>query len=182
ERIAAILDWPALSQMLGGLLAALAHAHAHGVIHCDIKPANVLLSEGTGGAVAIKVTDFGFAHALVGRLADDPQAGPISAGTPAYMPPEQLCGRARELGPWTDLYALGCMVWELCCGRLPFAGGSLPEICEGHLYRPPPAFEPRIAVPDGLEGWLRRLLAKPIGERFAFAADAAHALRSLERG
>ncbi|MEZ4448126.1 MAG: protein kinase [Nannocystaceae bacterium] len=182
ERIAAILDWPALRQLLRGLLAALAHAHAHGVIHCDVKPANVLLSEETGGEVAIKVTDFGVAHALVGRLADDPQGGPISAGTPAYMPPEQLCGRTRDFGPWTDLYALGCMTWELCCGRLPFVGASLPEICEGHLYRPPPPFEPTIAVPDGLEGWLRRLLAKSIGERFAFAADAAHALKALERG
>lgn len=180
ERLVGALEWPLLRQLLADVLDALAHAHAHGIVHCDIKPANILLSEGPGDRVSAKLTDFGVAQAFTGG--DEDGERPMSAGTPAYMPPEQLCGRWRELGPWTDLYALGVTIWELCCGRLPFAAGDLGQLIDDHLHRPPPAFFPLFQAPPALEGWLRRLLAKGIDERFACVADAAWALRRLERG
>ena len=100
DRVVGLLDWPLLRQLCDDVLDALAHAHAHDIVHCDIKPANVLLSEGAGGRVCAKLTDFGVAHAFTSATEGDQ---PVSAGTPAYMPPEQLCGRWRDYGPWTDL-------------------------------------------------------------------------------
>ena len=182
ERLLPAIDWPLLRQLALDLLDALGHAHAHGIVHCDVKPQNVLLSEGPGDRVAIKVTDFGVAHALASAAEEGEALGPVSAGTPAYMPPEQLAGRWREYGPWTDLYALGCMLWELAVGALPFRSGDLGELVRLHLYEAPPAFAPRFEAPPGLEGWLRRLLAKAPGDRFARCADAAWALRGLDRG
>ena len=176
EGLTAALDWSVVQVLVRGVLSALAHAHARGVVHCDLKPGNVLLSGRE--EVAIKLTDFGVAHTLTPSSS---LAGtePRSAGTPAYMAPEQLLGLWRDYGPWTDLYALGCMVWELCCGLPPFVAGSLIQLAGLHLHAAPGLFAPRFAVPPGLEGWLRRLLAKRIGGRFACAADAAWALARL---
>ncbi len=167
--------WPFVQVVAQATLEALAHAHARGVVHCDLKPANVMLA----GAeeVAIKLTDFGVAHALAPL--EEAEDGPRSAGTPAYMAPEQLLGQWREFGPWTDLYALGCTLWELCCGTPPFAAGDLAGLAGMHLHAPPGRFAPLQAVPAGVEGWLRRLLAKRPRDRFACAADAAWALRQV---
>ncbi|HEY0138063.1 MAG TPA: serine/threonine-protein kinase, partial [Nannocystis sp.] len=177
EGLLGALDWPLVRVLLREILEALAHAHARGIVHCDLKPGNVLLS-GTVD-VAIKLTDFGVAHALApgdSLIGDDT---PRSAGTPAYMAPEQLLGLWRDFGPWTDLYALGCMLWELCCGTPPFVAGSLVRLAGMHLHEPPGRFTPCFAVPANFEGWLRRLLAKQTRERFACAADAAWALAKL---
>jgi len=164
--------WRFVQVVAEATLTALGHAHARGVIHCDLKPANVMLA----GAeeVTIKLTDFGVAHALA--AIDERGDEPRSAGTPAYMAPEQLLGRWRDFGPWTDLYALGCTLWELCCGTPPFAAGDLQGLAAMHLYEAPGRFAPLAVVPDGVEAWLRRLLAKRPRERFASAADAAWAL------
>ena len=177
EGLLGALDWPLVRVLLRGILEALAHAHARGIVHCDLKPGNVLLS-GTVD-VAIKLTDFGVAHALVpgDSLAGDDSSR--SAGTPAYMAPEQLLGLWRDFGPWTDLYALGCMLWELCCGVPPFVAGSLVRLAGMHLHEAPGQFRPCFAVPANFEGWLRRLLAKSTRDRFACAADAAYALARL---
>ncbi|MBA3547786.1 MAG: serine/threonine protein kinase, partial [Nannocystis sp.] len=174
EGLLGALDWPLVQVLTRGILGALAHAHARGVVHCDLKPGNVLLSGIT--EVAIKLTDFGVAHALVsveepGESGGDPQSG----GTPAYMAPEQLLGRWRDYGPWTDLYALGCMLWELCCGLPPFAAPDLIRLAGLHLHEPPGLFRPLFAVPPRLEDWLRGLLAKRTTARPGCAADAAWA-------
>lgn len=177
EGLLGALDWPLVRVLLREILEALAHAHARGVVHCDLKPGNVLLS-GTVD-VAIKLTDFGVAHVLApgdSLLGDDT---PRSAGTPAYMAPEQLLGLWRDFGPWTDLYALGCMLWEMCCGAPPFMAGSLVRLAGMHLHETPGRFIPCFAVPAAFEGWLRRLLAKQTRDRFACAADAAWALARL---
>ena len=104
--------------------AYFAHAHARGVVHRDLKPANVLLDE-SEGSQQLWLTDFGIAH--LARRALDRQGEPEEAfeegsvlGTPGYMAPEQLRGEWREQGPWTDLYALGCLTWSLLVGREPF--------------------------------------------------------------
>ncbi|MCP4806820.1 MAG: serine/threonine protein kinase [Proteobacteria bacterium] len=104
ERIGA-LSWRELRWILQCVLDALAHAHARGVVHRDIKPENVLLGE-TG----VKVSDFGLAHAGGHVLHHH-------AGTPHYMAPEQIEGRWRDWGPWTDLYAVGCLGWTLATPR-----------------------------------------------------------------
>ncbi len=169
------LEWPLLRDVLLQLLDALAHSHARGVIHRDLKPGNVLLSK-EDGRLRARLTDFGLAQAL------DASAGAerVVAGTPAYMAPEQLQGDWRDQGPWTDLYSLGCLAWALTTGLPPF-GRKRPfaEFCQDHLHRPPPPLEPRVPVPVALESWMRRLLQKVPGERYTRAADAADALRAL---
>jgi eukaryotic-like serine/threonine-protein kinase len=109
------LDWDEARRYCGPVAAALAHAHRRGVVHRDLTPANVLVEHGTGRIV---VTDFGLA-----RLARSSRSAPISgvlAGTPEYWAPEQAAG--SDTGPATDLYALGCILFRLLAGRMPFEG------------------------------------------------------------
>ena len=174
------LDWPTLRHVLLRLLDALSHAHARGLVHRDLKPANVLVSE---DLVEVKLTDFGLAASLdVDAAVPTVEAERRVFGTPAYLAPEQIQRRWRDYGPWTDLYALGCLAWALATGQPPFRrpGGSLLDVLRAQLETPPDAFAPRGTTPPAFEGWLRTLLRKAPGERFQCAADAAWALRGLE--
>lgn len=164
--------WARCRDVLIALLGALAHAHARGVIHRDIKGGNVLLD----AAGAVKLADFGVAE-LVGMG----RASGVVAGTPAYMAPEQWTGDSLGQGPWTDLYALGCLAYALVAGAPPFGrSGTLAAFGARHLFRAPPEFPARADLPPGLWPWLRRLLAKDPARRFRTAAAAATALRGLE--
>ena len=145
--ISAIAD---LGAQIAGALVAL---HAAGVIHCDIKPDNVLVTRGR-----VKVIDFGVSRAL-----DEPRPDDASiAGTPAYMAPEQWRG---EPEPASDVYALGCVLFELVTGEIPF-DGSLPELMVSHLERRParPSWL-RAGLPMELERLILRALAKHPGDR-----------------
>lgn len=165
------MPWHALRSTLLGLLDALGHAHARGVIHRDLKPDNILMSE--RGPV---LTDFGVAFTAE-RVAD--ARDEAFAGTPNYMSPEQVTGDLRALGPWSDLYALGCLACTLARGRAPFDGPDAGQVARAQLLAPPPKLEPELPVPKGFERWLHRLLAKRPADRFRFAADAAVALMAL---
>ena len=101
-------------------------------------------------------------------------------GTLQYMAPEQFRGDWRDYGPWTDLYSFGCLAWELACGAPPFEGSTLGALRLAHTSRTPPAFRPRHPVPEGLAGWLARLLLKHPADRYQRAADAAFALAGFE--
>ena len=174
--------WLPVRHVLETLLDALAHAHARDVIHRDIKLANVLVSHSDGGEpTTLKLADFGIARALDALGPSPWEAGTI-AGTPQYMAPEQILGNLGEQGPWTDLYSLGAVAWRVVTGRAPFGGRRDPgnEVMRGHLEDTPPPFRPRLPVPAGLEQWLRRLLEKHPQDRFTLAADARHALASIE--
>src|SRR4051812_26729458 len=175
------LGWPRLRQILLALLDALAHAHARGVVHRDLKPNNFLVFKGGDGdgtgAPVLKLADFGLAQAFELQSRED--STEMICGTPSYMAPEQLRGHWRDYGPWTDLYALGCLAWTLGTGSPPFGGVALLETYRRQLEDDPPAFESRFPVPWGFEGWLRRLLQKDGGRRFVRAADAAWALGRL---
>ncbi|MEZ4468335.1 MAG: protein kinase [bacterium] len=95
-----------------------------GADHRDLKPHNVLIPLGSRRS---RLTDFGLAHAL-DRHADDPWRGHL-AGTPNYMAPEQIECRWRDYGPWTDLYAFGCLAWSLVTGVPPFAARDPGRSC-----------------------------------------------------
>ncbi|MFU8805707.1 MAG: serine/threonine-protein kinase, partial [Bradymonadaceae bacterium] len=170
-------SWPELRHILLQILDGLAHAHAHHLYHCDLKPGNVLVTATTRAGPTLKLTDFGLSHLTTSKPSKEDDGGQhISAGTPGYMAPEQIHGRRREIGPWTDLYALGSMVYDLAVGRLPFVHSNPLRMMVAHLQDQPGPFEPRFDVPVELEEWVRRLLAKSPGARFLRAADAAHTL------
>jgi tetratricopeptide (TPR) repeat protein len=162
------------------VLAALAHAHARGLLHLDLKPANVLLGcvgaddEVELGRVAgLRLSDFGIARRWRASTGSgSPQ------GTPAYMAPEQLRDEARRFGPWTDLYALGHVAWHLATGRRALSG-SLTEVIRQQLAGVTPEFTPRFPVPARLVSWLRWCLARAPHERPQSAAEAWWGLRDL---
>lgn len=172
------LDWEHVRYILFSLLDALAHAHARGVVHRDIKPANVLIASKDDPRPGLKLTDFGIAQAIEHRI----EAGntEASTGTPHYMAPEQLNGQWRDYGPWTDLYALGCLATWLISGRTPYQGNNIIQLIHAHMTGTPPPLEPQRPVPSGVEAWIRRLMARDPWQRFRCAADAAWALTLLD--
>ncbi|QTD48725.1 serine/threonine-protein kinase [Sulfidibacter corallicola] len=170
------VDWPTVRDYLTALLSALGHAHARGLIHRDLKPANLLIQLHEAGPT-LKLADFGIAHAIENtQIAGDV----LSWGTPTYMAPEQFLGEWRDFGPWTDLYALGCLVFEWVSGAPPFKEVSPIAYTYAHLHKDPPPLVPRFPVPDGLAQWLQATLAKGIGRRFQSAAEAGYALQCLD--
>ena len=158
--------WRELRAVLLGILDALGHAHAAGLLHRDLKPENVLLCGPRDPRPGLKLADFGAASAFRGQPRDH-----VVVGTPVYMAPEHRAGRWREQGPPTDLYAVGCLAWLLASGRLPKVAvrdaGRLPEL------------HPRLPVPPGLRDWLAALLAPDPRLRPATAAEAAWTLLQL---
>lgn len=163
--------------ILKEVLDALAHAHARGVIHRDIKPANVLVSASTGRHT---LTDFGIARALDREPASGKERK--ATGTAHYMAPEQILARWRLQGPWTDLYAVGCLAYRLVTGRPPFVNRKVMDIFKAHLRSAPPPIKTKMTCPTGFGRWLTRLLAKRPRERYRFAADAARDLEVLLEG
>jgi serine/threonine-protein kinase len=156
-------------RLLAEVADALAYAHAHGVVHRDIKPDNVLLS----GRHAL-VTDFGVAKAVseaTGRT-QLTTAG-VALGTPAYMAPEQAAADPH-LDHRVDIYALGVMAYELLAGRPPFTGRSSQEVLAAHLTQAPePVTALRPAVPETLGGIVMKCLAKRPADRWQSAEELA---------
>jgi WD40 repeat protein/tRNA A-37 threonylcarbamoyl transferase component Bud32 len=154
------------------LARAMHYAHSRGVLHRDLKPANVLLT--SGGEP--KVTDFGLAKRL------DEDAGRTATGavmgTPSYMAPEQAAGRTREVGPLTDVYALGVVLYECLTGRPPFQGESaLDTLAKVTSEEPPPPSRLARKVPRDLETICLKCLRKDPGRRYAGAESLADDLR-----
>ena len=169
--------------------AALATAHAQGIVHRDIKPANIFVNEGTRGPKQIKILDFGLAKqqggdlqessqaATFAGLATSPGTGPGPAdltspgstlGTVAYMSPEQAKG--EPLDARTDLFSLGVVIYEMATGAKPFAGQSTAEVFAALLTREPaPVSTVNPAMPAELDGIVARLLAKEKEQRYQTA-------------
>jgi tetratricopeptide (TPR) repeat protein len=168
------IEWREIRQALVAVLDALAHAHARGVIHRDIKPANVLLTPGRARA---KLSDFGLAH-MAER--DSESSADFATGTPAYMAPEQVLAHVRDQGPWTDLYAVGCLAFALLTGSAPFAELGPQAAAIAQLQRALPRLPKRADIPEGLDEWIARLTLKDTRRRFRRAADAVWALFQLE--
>ncbi|MFD4903532.1 protein kinase domain-containing protein [Kitasatospora purpeofusca] len=166
--------------IIAGVLEALAYSHRHGIVHRDIKPANVIIT--TTGAV--KVMDFGIARALTGTASTMTQTGMVM-GTPQYLSPEQALG--KPVDHRSDLYAAGCMLYELLALRPPFTGDTPLSVVYQHVQDmpvPPSQANPR--VPAGLDHLVLRSLAKNPDDRFQdadeFRAHIEHALRELTGG
>jgi hypothetical protein len=160
-----------LVALLETVARAVHHAHERGVIHCDLKPSNILLDD-LGEPL---VSDFGLARLPTG--AGDLDGPGEVVGTPAYMAPEQLDGHGEAVGPATDVWALGVVLYELRTGRRPFVAGTLADLQTAISLQEPAPFGENIADP-AVEAVCRRCLAKDPARRYPSAAELAEALNS----
>jgi hypothetical protein len=178
---------PGAARLVEKLARAVQAAHEAGVVHRDLKPANVLLAP-PGDEPALntpwgvpKVADFGLCRLL--QAEGQRTAEGAVAGTPQYMAPEQAEGRGQDIGPATDVWALGVILYEMLTGRRPFQAGSTPAtlraVCQDE---PPRPMRLQAGVPAELEAICLRCLRKRPGERYARAADLAEALRGWLAG
>ncbi len=163
-RIAGVLE-----AMLGGL----AHAHAHEVVHRDLKPENVLVTAEGG----VKIADFGIAKALDSLETALTVTG-TTIGTPAYMAPEQAM--AGDIGPWTDLYSVGVMAFEMVAGKPPFGDAEPVAILLRHVKETPPALtQVAPGTTQAVSDWVARLLEKAPEDRPGSAREAWEALEEI---
>ncbi|MGW0310466.1 protein kinase domain-containing protein [Streptomyces flavidovirens] len=151
--------------IVSGVLEALAYSHQHGIVHRDIKPANVIITH----SGAVKVMDFGIARALHGAQSTMTQTGMVM-GTPQYLSPEQALGKAVDHR--SDLYATGCLLYELLAQRPPFTGETPLSVVYQHVQDiPVPPSEISDVAPPELDGLVMRSLAKDPDDRFQSAEE-----------
>jgi eukaryotic-like serine/threonine-protein kinase len=161
-----------------GVLSALKHAHGLGIVHRDVKPANVMLVEGGGTSLVVKLLDFGLAKMSDGDSEEKlTQAGTVF-GTPGYLSPEQASGKPADAR--SDLYALAVMLYELVVGRRPFMHADPLDVVRDHLSTPPVPPRSRGAkISDALEAAILRGLQKSPNDRFATAEEFSAALAKV---
>jgi serine/threonine protein kinase/tetratricopeptide (TPR) repeat protein len=176
--------WEEVLHVTSSLLRALAHAHARGIVHRDIKPGNLLLAGPRSSLVAepdhvlearVVLSDFGIGHDRSRPGWMDEQ----SVGTPRFMAPEMIEANWRDQGPWTDLYQTGILLWRLVCDAYPFQQRKAVQLYRAHLLLPLPDFEPVMDVPAGLEELVRWMLEKAWQDRPSFCQDVLDRLDAL---
>jgi len=172
------LPVPMVVRVVRDIAEVLAAAHQSGIVHRDLKPDNIVLSRDEFGKDFVKILDFGVAKFVNSQgMSGQTVAGSI-LGTPWYMPPEQ-CKGLREVDFRSDIYALGCVFYQMLCGKVPFAG-SLRDVLTAHIHAtptPPTQFNP--SLPPAVEGLILRMMAKEPAARPASMEEVAHALTAF---
>jgi serine/threonine-protein kinase len=166
------------ADMIERLARAMQHAHEYGIVHRDLKPMNVLLTrDGTP-----KITDFGLAKRLEGESSSQTRSGAI-LGTPSYMAPEQAMGEIEKIGPLTDVYALGAMLYELITGRPPFlAATPMDTVIQVTKDEPVPPAQLQPKLPRDLETICLKCLQKEQSKRYVSAGELADDLQRFRLG
>lgn len=168
------------------ILSALAFAHKHGVVHRDLKPENIFLASVPDGRPRVKLLDYGLAKFL--GAGDDPLGGAqitmtgMVMGTPLYMPPEQAAGAKVDLR--VDVYAAGCILFEMFSGRLPFLGNDFGQLMRAHLLDPIPQLDQVLKnnwVATELQTLFDTAMAKDPAERYPDASSMLAAFEMLPR-
>ena len=181
ETLKAVLDrqWPSKEQILsivGSVGNALAYAHGQGVLHRDVKPSNILLTESGN----VYLADFGLAR--MAEAGESTLSGDQLLGTPQYISPEQARG-GQDLDEGTDIYSFGIVLYQLAVGRVPYSSDTPFSIIHDHIYTPLPM--PRSIndkIPEDLERVLLKALAKDRSDRFASVQDLVEAFDKAARG
>ena len=174
-----LMPWRKAVGIATQIADGLAAAHAKGIIHRDLKPENVVLNASSQA----KILDFGLARILPGARPEGQSAGGTTEpgmvmGTVGYMSPEQV--RGQEAGAASDLFALGCILYEMVSGRAPFAAGTSPESLTAVLRdEPSPIGGAPGDLPAALEALVRHCLEKQASDRFQSASDLGFALRTV---
>src|SRR6185312_11909006 len=162
------------------LLAGLAHVHMQGIVHRDVKPENLLVSNEPGFDDHLRVVDFGLAQLHVGPA----MSAELAIGTPSYMAPEQ-CSREQITDERTDLYAVGVLLFEMLTGAKPFNSSKIGDIIRMHLESPIPGLReraPQAGFSEALEAVVTRAMAKAPADRHPTAAAFAAALEATPEG
>jgi serine/threonine protein kinase len=171
------VPWRRAQAMLVQIADALAYAHENAVVHRDLSPANILLTPRDDDSVHCTVIDFGLARSIDGATTKELTNTGDLVGTPRYMSPEQAKGDVAT--PASDIYALGCIAYELLTGRPAAPGETLTEVVTMQQFHVPPPFAevaPGLEVPPALEAAVHRALRKRPVQRFADMAAFRDAL------
>jgi tRNA A-37 threonylcarbamoyl transferase component Bud32 len=182
----ALRDLAAVVTVGSQVASALAAAHARGIVHRDLKPDNIFLATdgGASGAVTIKILDFGIAKLISGdgeQGLNKTRTGSL-LGTPAYMSPEQ-CRDASAIDHRADVYALGCILFEMVAGRPPFVRQGSGEIIVAHVVEPPPSLSSLAPdVDPALEALIAQMLQKDPAARPQTMSEIAGRLEALASG
>lgn len=163
-----------IATIVNKLALALEKAHEGGVVHRDLKPSNIMI-DAEGEPV---VMDFGLARRIDQTDVRDTKAGTL-IGTPAYMSPEQIMGDSDAVGPASDIYALGVILYELLTGQLPFQGSVISVIGQIVAGKPKPPAELKPGVDPRLAAVCQRMMSKRIEDRYQSMAEVAETLRNL---
>ncbi|NNE65915.1 MAG: SUMF1/EgtB/PvdO family nonheme iron enzyme [Pyrinomonadaceae bacterium] len=154
-------------ELVKAMCAGIGAAHRQGIVHRDMKPLNIMLLKGKSSAAeAVKILDFGLAKIKSGELLGSFIQAQTTGlmGSPYYMAPEQWSD--EDLGPQSDIYSIGVMLYQMLAGDVPFKGSSIPAIMQKHLNEPPPPFsEKGVSIPPAIEKTVLRTLAKKTSER-----------------
>jgi tRNA A-37 threonylcarbamoyl transferase component Bud32 len=167
---------PEALRIISQVLSGLQYAHSKGIVHRDIKPGNIFITEGD----EVKITDFGIAKIIGGDVTDQSHKTRmgVQLGTPSYMSPEQFLG--EEVDPRSDIYASGVMLYQLVTAKLPFVADSLPKIALMHTQQAPVApAEVSPDISDKLSSIILKALAKKSSDRFHSALKFKAALETL---
>lgn len=165
------LPWPSAVRISAEVAAALASAHARGIVHRDVTPANVMLTP-----AGVKVVDFGIS-ALIGENDTDPDGSLM--GTPAYLAPERLEG--GQVSPATDVYAVGLLIYRMLIGQLPWDVGTTTALLRAHQYTEPEPLPPVEGLPHSVDDLVARCLEKHPADRPS-TAEVAGALSGIAAG
>jgi serine/threonine-protein kinase len=157
----------------------LAEAHARGIVHQDVKPANLFLATGADGRASIKLLDFGIATIRSKERGAEPTASHSSLGTPAYLAPEQI--RNADVDHRADLWALGCVLYELLTGQRPFRAVRFTELVTKIIETAPTPLPADLELPPAISGAIMRCLEKAPQKRFTSTGELALALLPFAR-
>jgi serine/threonine protein kinase len=165
----ALMDLQEVERIVGALADALDHAHRQGLVHRDVKPSNVILTDDDRPVL----TDFGIARMLEGSTAITESGGTL--GTPAYMSPEQCKGETGDAR--SDIYALGVLLYQLCTGRVPFDADTPYAVILKHISSPLPSPRSlRPDLPEAVERVILKAMAKEPDDRYQTAGEMGRAL------
>src|SRR5687767_3945041 len=163
------------------IAAGLAHAHAQDIVHRDVKPANIMISEAIGTGEHVKILDFGLAR-LRGAVGRDATQTNVVVGTPNYMAPEQTVG-GSTIDSRTDVYAVGVVIFEMICGQRPFQAEDTLALLGMHRAAPIPKIADRVdhtvVLPAGLQDLIDTAMAKAPEDRFQSAVELAEAIEAM---
>ena len=166
------------------IAAGLAHAHAQGVVHRDVKPANIMISQELGTGDHVRILDFGLAR-LRGNVGRDATQANVVVGTPNYMAPEQTVG-GGTIDARTDIYALGVVLFEMVAGQRPFSAQDTMQLLGMHRAAPVPLLSEKMlvpaALPEGLQDLVERCMAKDPADRFQTAIEVTEAIDAMALG